>query len=351
MRAIVTGANGHVGNNLVRALLERGYVVRAGVRPSADPDKTAHLAALDGLELVAADIYRPEQLRAAFDGADVLFHVAAVYKYVLEDGDAEEVVRASVEGAENALRAAADARVRKVVLTSSVVTVPLTPRGAPPSTEKDWAADLSVPYFRAKVLAEKRAWDLAQELRLDLVTVLPGAISGPGFIRHTPTIDFIEGIIGGAMRIGAPKSNFPYVDIRDVVSAHVLAAETDCGGRFIVCNDNLPTFVEIIDAMHAIDPKIGRALMTLPDFALAAAPFFDRLNHRLLDSPRLLTAELVATLRGKVWNASNERAKRELGWRQAIPLETSLRDTIEILKACRASKGAVPTALQVETTG
>lgn len=347
MLAVVTGANGHVGNNLCRTLLDRGYAVRGAVRSLADPEKTAHLAALSGLELVEADLYRREQLRAAFDGADIIFHVAAVYAYVLAEREAEEVLRASVEGAENALRAAADAKVRKVVLTSSIVTVPLTLPDAPPSTEQDWAADLSTPYFRAKALAEKRAWELAQELRLELVTVLPGAIGGPGFTRNTPTIDFIEGIMRGAMRLGAPRSNFPYVDIRDVVAAHILAAEKDCDGRFIVCNDKLPTFIEIIDTMHAIDHNVRRALITLPDFMAAAAPFFDRLNHRLLGSPRVLSPELVATMRGKVWNASNQRAQRELGWRQEIPLETSLRDTMDALKM-RATRTGSPATTPFE---
>ncbi|MPY89711.1 MAG: NAD-dependent epimerase/dehydratase family protein [Luteitalea sp.] len=340
MRAVVTGANGHVGNNLCRALVERGYTVRAGVRSLADPKKTRHLAAMDGLELVEADLYRPDQLRAACDGTDILFHVAAVYAYVVGEREADDMVRASVEGAENALRAAAETKVRKVVLTSSIVTLPLTAPGAPPSTEDDWTTDPLVPYFRAKTLAEKRAWELAKELRLTLVTVLPGAIGGPGFAHNTPTIDAIEGIMLGTMRLGAPRANLPYVDIRDVISAHVLAAEADCRGRFIVCNDRFPSFIEIIETMHGIDPKVRRALMTLPDFMLPAAPFFDRLNHRRVGSPRVLVPELIATLRGKIWNASNERAKRELGWRQEIPLEASLRDTMNVLKRRRASKAA-----------
>ncbi|MPZ17393.1 MAG: NAD-dependent epimerase/dehydratase family protein [Luteitalea sp.] len=337
MRAVVTGANGHLGNNLCKHLLQRGYTVRAGVRSLADQKKTAHLVAMEGLELVEADLYRPDQLRAAFDGADVLFHVAAVYAYVPGGHDADDVLRASVEGAENALRAAADAKVRKIVLTSSLVTLPLTAPGAPPSTEADWATDLSVPYFRAKTLAETRAWELARDLRLSLVIVLPGSIGGPGFTRNTPTIDVIEGIMLGTMRLGAPRSNLPYVDIRDVVSGHVLAAESDCGGRFIVCNDRLPSFIEIIETMHRIDPHVRRALMTMPDFMLGVVPLFDRLNHRLLGSPRVMIPELLATVRGRIWNASNERAKRELGWRQEVSLETSLRDTMDVLKQHRAS--------------
>jgi dihydroflavonol-4-reductase len=344
MRILVTGANGHVGSNLCRELCGRGHSVRGSVRSLADDEKVGRLKALEGLELVEVDLYRPEQLRAALEGVELLFHVAAVYAYVLSPGGEDDVVRASVEGAENALRAAADAGVRKVVMTSSVVTLPLTRAGDPPSTEADWAEDLRLPYFRAKTLAERRAWELARDLALNLVTVLPGAIGGPGFARNTPSIDLIESIMRGAMRMGAPNANFPYVDIRDVVSGHVLAGEKDCSGRFIVCNDHLPNFREIIEAMHAVDPKVARPLMTLPDFMLAAGPLFDRLNHWLLGAPRVMVPELIATVRGKIFNASNARARRELGWRQEVTLEQSLADTMEALRARDAARAAAATA-------
>jgi dihydroflavonol-4-reductase len=350
MRVLVTGANGHIGFNLCKALIDRGHSVRASVRSLADTGKSAPLRTLGPIELVEVDLYKPEQLRAALSGVDLFFHLAAVYQYVVKRGrEEDEVVRPSVEGADNAIRAAADAKVRKVVMTSSAVTLPLTPPGAPPSTEEDWTDDVQVPYLRAKTLAEKRAWELARELNVNLVTVLPGAVCGPGFVRNTPSIDTLEGIMLGTMRMGAPDTNFPYVDVRDVVSAHVLAGEQDCAGRFTVCNDHLPSFLELTAAMHAIDPKIPRAKSMIPKFAMGAAPFFDWLNHKLTGSPRVVTPELIATLRGKIWNASNARIKRELGWKQAIPLEASLRDTIDTIKANRTSRNA--TATRAQTIG
>jgi dihydroflavonol-4-reductase len=341
MHVLVTGANGHLGFNLCKALLERGHKVRASVRSLADKNKVEPLRALGPLEVVEVDIYKPEQLRAALDGIDIFFHLAAVYAYVVPRGrEEEDVIRPSIEGASNAIRAAADAKVPKVVLTSSIVTVPLTAPGAPPSTEEQWNDDFRVPYLRAKTVAEQRAWELARELGVNLVTVLPGAICGVGFTRNTPSTDAIEGIMLGTMRMGAPNANFPYVDIRDVVSAHVLVGEKDCSGRFIACNDHLPSFLEIIAAMHANDPKIPLTKSTIPNVMLGAAPFFDWLNHKLSGSPRVITPELVATLRGRVWNASNARIKRELGWTQSIPLEQSLRDTMETIKANREKRAA-----------
>jgi dihydroflavonol-4-reductase len=73
------------------------------------------------------------------------------------------------------------------------------------------------------MLAAVYAWELARELKVNLVTVLPGAICGPEFARNTPSIDVFEGTMLGTMRMSAPDGTFPYVDIRDAISAHVLA--------------------------------------------------------------------------------------------------------------------------------
>jgi dihydroflavonol-4-reductase len=338
MRVLVTGANGHIGFNLCLALLERGHFVRASVRSVAGAARASALRAAGPIELVEADLYRPDQLRAALSGIDVLFHLAAVYAYIVRPGRADdEVVRPSVEGATNAIRAAADAGVRKVVLTSSIVTLPLTRPGAAPVTENDWTTDLAVPYVRAKTLAEQRAWEISRDLRINLVTVLPGAVCGPGFVRNTPSIDVFEGILLGTMRLGAPDSNFPYIDIRDTVAAHVFAGEKDCAGRFIVCNDRLPSFTELIQAMHRIDGTIPLTTSTIPRAFMGAAPYVDWLIHRLVGSPRVMTPELIATIRGKIWNASNARIKRELGWQPAVALDTSLRDMIQTIRTNRAS--------------
>jgi len=80
--------------------------------------------------------------------------------------------------------------------------------------------------------------------------------------------------------------------------------------------------------------------MQLPNFMMTVAPIFDRLNHRLLGTPRIATPEFAATTRGKVWNASNARIRRELGWKQSVPLEVSLRDTTETLRENRAKRAA-----------
>ena len=337
MRVLVTGGNGHLGYNLVKGLIAGGHAVRASVRSLADAEKTGRLKALGPVELVEARLERPDQLRAVMEGIEVLFHAAAVYSY-FDEGREQEIMDAAVNGAEAALRAAADARVRKVVLTSSAVTVPLTLAGAPPSTEDDWTEDTRVTYIRAKTEAERRAWPLARDLGLNLVTVLPGGIGGPGFARNTPSLDVVEAMMYGAFRMGVPDANFPYVDVRDVVSAHVMVAEQDAQGRFLAINDVQPHFRQMLEAMRRVDPRVKPPLMGMPDFMAPALPLFDRLNAATLGTPRIAAPDLMATLRGRRWNASNHRAREVLGWAPMVSLEDSLRDTMAELRARREKR-------------
>jgi nucleoside-diphosphate-sugar epimerase len=356
MRALVTGANGHVGNNLCRALLARGYEVRASVRSARETlwaaDSNGSGSLWRALDLVELDVRDAARFTEVLSGIDVLFHAAAIYStYTGHRAKDEEMVQVSLQGVENALRGAERQSVRKVVLTSSIVTLPCRPPGEPAVTEEDWRSDLRVPYFRAKTMAEQRAWELSKELGLWLVTVLPGTIGGPGFLRRTPTLDLFEGIMQGAMRLGAPNWKYPYVDIRDVVSGHILAAEKEVTGRFTLCNDSFPTILELTQMLHRIDATIPATTRTLPGALLGLLPWLDALNATLAGVRRTLSPELVTSFAGRAYNASNGRAARELGWRPEVPIETSLADMIAALRALRsrevAEKGATALARRV----
>lgn len=332
MQVLVTGANGHLGFNLTKSLLAAGHRVRASVRSLAETAKIAPLEALGSVELVEAELSRPDQLRSAMEGVELLFHTAAVYS-IVAPAQATEILDASIKGAAAVLHAAADARIRKVVMTSSVVTLPMTVPGAAPVDETHWASDLRVPYIRAKTEGERVAWRIARERNVNLVTILPGGITGPGFARNTPTINLVEAMMRGAMRMAVPRANHTLVDVRDVVSAHLLAGTLECEGRFVVSNDHAPTLREMLEAMHAIDPTVPLPLMTLPDFMLGAMPLFDRLNRLTLGSPLIATEEAVATMKGKIFNVSNRRSKEVLGWRQSVTQEQTLHDTMKAIRA------------------
>lgn len=337
MKVLVTGAGGHLGTNLVGALAAAGHWVRGSIRRADDAKTVARLTQQGAREVVGARLESEAELRAAMDGMDVLFHTAAVYLFYAPGRD-DEIVSASVDGVRHAMLAAGDAGIRRVVLTSSIAALPMRAAGAPVVTEADWADDLRVAYFRAKTLAEKSAWDLARDLGLDLVTLLPGAFAGPGFDRPTPTVDLFGSIMKGAMDLAAPPISYPYVDVRDVADAHVLALGAAASGRYIVLNDTIPTFAEIARLMHDIDPAIPKPMLTLPGFVFPMLPMLDAFNSWMNGTSRTMTPEIAATLRGKAFNLSTARIRQGLGWQAKVSLRQSLADTIDELRRREAAK-------------
>ena len=198
MKIIVTGANGHLGTNLVGELLAAGHTVRGSVRYLGDEARTAHLRALGPVELVEADLSDPKSLREAMDGQDALLHTAAVYA-LYAPGQDDAIVRASVDGIDAALRAAKDAGVKRVIVTSSVVALPLSKPDGDPVGEQQWASDLRVPYVRGKTEGERRAWVLADELGQAVEVLLPHFMRHDGVERRARHFDAeVQGEIGRA---------------------------------------------------------------------------------------------------------------------------------------------------------
>ncbi len=340
MKILVTGANGHVGFGVCKALLAGGHDVRASIRSANDAAKAAPLKTLGIDDIVGLDVRTFDPFVEACRGVDVLVHVAATYDMrPTGASESQSMLRDSTEGAANAVRAAAWAGVPKVVLTSSVAALPRVRPQDPPVTEADWATDLAVPYFRAKTEGERAAWKAAEETGIKLVTLLPGTVGGPDFHRRTPSLGMIESIMLGSMRLGAPNTNIAYVDVRDVAAAHVLAAERDVEGRFIIVNDHAPEMRELSLLMHWSDASVPAARNVLPDFVMRAGPALDWLRASVLRSPRMVSRELVDTMRGKVTKASNARAKAELGWRQTVGLDRSLSETMTAIRALRRQEG------------
>ncbi|MEP0940149.1 MAG: NAD-dependent epimerase/dehydratase family protein [Rhizobiaceae bacterium] len=217
-------------------------------------------------------------------------------------------------------------RVGKVVLTSSIVTLPTVKPGAPLADQTSWRTDLSVPYMRAKTEAEKFAWKLAEEKNTNLATVLTCVIIGPNFGGGTPTTDMIQVMKMGSMRMGTIDNIYQILDVREVVTAHILAAKKDVTGNFIVGADNEPVFVEVLDAMRRIDPKVPKAMMIVPKLFYPKLPAFDWLSNKMMGTPRTMTRELIESIGDTNMLANNQKAKDEFGWSQNVDLETSLRE-------------------------
>ena len=243
MRVLVTGANGHVGSNLVRELLGRGVDVVPMVRPSSNPEGLLGL----GLPLAKGDVLDPASLEAAARGCDVIVNLAAVFK--TRAPTAEEIMEPAVTGVRNVLTVAARLGVKKVIHTSSIVAVGLGASPESTRSEADWNDRPHLPYYRAKTESERLAWSLAAELKVPLAVLCPGAITGRYDYRVTPSTRYLQRLASGTAMSAVGGIN--YVDVRDVALAHALAIDkAEPGQRYIIGGENL-TFRRLGELVQA----------------------------------------------------------------------------------------------------
>ncbi|MCK6547559.1 NAD-dependent epimerase/dehydratase family protein [Myxococcota bacterium] len=248
-RALVTGATGHIGANLIRDLLDHGWAVTALVRPTSD------LRGLEGTPaaLAQGDVLDGASVAAAMVGCTHVFHAGA--PYVTWARDPESIVRPAVLGTENVLRAAKRLGVERVVVTSSCNAVGFT-RGAP-LDERTWNDRAASPYIKAKNEQERRALALADELDLDVVTVLPTAVLGPYDYRKTPTTAPFVDVLAGRAPVPFATN---VVDVRDVARGHVLAMERGRRReRYLLGGENVdvPTMAAIVGKLTGRRPAEG----------------------------------------------------------------------------------------------
>jgi dihydroflavonol-4-reductase len=229
MRVLVTGANGHVGNNLVRELLSREHEVVPFVRESSNLEGLEPL----GLTPVFGDVRDADSVLRAAEGCDAIENLAAVYAY---GGTVEEIVEPAVQGIENVLRAAAEHGIERVVHTSSIVAVGVSDTEAV-LDESHWNQAPGDPYMRAKTDSERRAWELADELSVPMIALNPAAIVGRHDYKGTPSNGFVREHVHSP---GSYHGGLNYVDVRDVARVHAQAlTHGEPGERYIVAGDNL----------------------------------------------------------------------------------------------------------------
>lgn len=253
----ITGITGYLGSQVGWTFLDsdkfriRGTVRSKDNAEKIDPLKTAYGDKFDTLELVEADLLKPDSMIAACTGSDYIVHVASPFPLAPPEHE-DDLIKPAVEGTTAAIKAAIATNAKKIVLTSSCVSIGMGyPTDRTTFTEADWSKteNFKVPdfnaYAKSKTYAEKKAWELVEahnakltdgKTRLELVSINPGLILGPNLIKtNFSSGDMIAGVITGGMP-ELPASHFPLVDVRDVAKAHlegVLRDEAN-GKRFIL---------------------------------------------------------------------------------------------------------------------
>jgi len=319
MTTLVTGATGHIGNNLVRALLAQRERVRVLCRPGADPKP---LAGLD-VERFEGDLRDAPSLARAVAGVDRVYHVAAMIS--IRSGDRDALWDVNVAGTARLLSAARQAGVKRVVHTSSFGAIGHNPHG--PSTEEH-ELDPNEPatdYERSKAASEV---EVKREIErgLDACIVNPCATVGPFDFRPSLVGRTFVDFAHGKMKAYLPGA-FDWVPMRDVVEGHLLAMTKGGRGERYLLSGEVASLDQILGWL-AEDTGRPRPSFRIPAGLMLAisvpkdfieARFFPKKYPRFNQhSIRLLTS-------GK--HGSNQKARRDLGL-EPTPIRQAFRDSV-----------------------
>ncbi|SFW79788.1 SDR family oxidoreductase [Chitinophaga sancti] len=317
-QVLVTGGTGFVASHCILQLLQQGYAVKTSIRTPDKKNKVLEMLRTGGIsdfqhiQFIIADLTADQYWLDAAAGCEYVLHVASPI-YLRVPKDPEEMIRPAVDGTLRVLKAARDAGVKRVVMTSNFGAVGYSHRDpATLITEKDYTdpdeKGLSA-YNKSKVMSEKAAWQFIREQGhgLEFCTVNPMGIFGPSLGPDLSSgFELLRNIINGEMK-AIPNMDLGIVDVRDVADLHIRAMTSPKanGERFLALAGGTMSLLEIAGFIKKHLPAIGAKISTksLADWKVKLAA--------LLGNQK---AKAVAPLLGVNRRASNEKAISVLGW-------------------------------------
>lgn len=313
---VVTGASGHAGANLVRALVKRGRRVRAMVHRDS--------RSLDGLdvEVVRGDVTDPDSLNRAFQGADVVYNLAARISLGMDSWTSVE--RINVAGPRNVVEACLCCRVRRLVHFSSIHALEQRPFCDPVYETNPYVRPKGCPpYDRSKAAGEQEILK-GIERGLNAVIVRPTGIIGP--------YDYQPSYFGWALTLMANgklpalvHGGFDWVDARDVAEGAIRAEEkAPPGAKYLLSGH----WVSLREAAALIEELTGvpHPKLIVPLWVAYLGLPFTAAQAKLAGTPQLFTRMSLRSLHCNK-NISHESATRELGY-ATRPFRETLADTL-----------------------
>ncbi|MDA5093235.1 aldehyde reductase [Aliiroseovarius sp. KMU-50] len=328
---LLTGISGYIGLHSAKQLLEAGYTVRGTVRSQTKGQEvrnTLTAASVDtkNLTIVELDLTSDRGWDDAAKGCDFVMHMASPF-VIANPKDPQALITPAVDGSLRALRAAKKAGVKRVVLTSSVLSM-MGSMKTGTFGPSDWtdidAPDVST-YTKSKTLAEKAAWDFVNSQegddQMELTVIAPGGVFGPPLGRNITgqSMSMLDQMLRGKLPM-VPKAAFPMVDVRDVAKLHVqaLTLPEATGKRFIAASAEPNGFQSAAQFLKDEGYK-GPSTRIAPDFLLRLMAKFDR------------EAKGMLGLLGMHLSSNNSETRELFGW-TPIPFQQSVLETAKAVK-------------------
>jgi dihydroflavonol-4-reductase len=318
--AFVTGGTGFVGLNLVKELMIRGWDVTALHRPSSD---LRFLKRFRPKLVVGAITDSDSLLRALPQDTDTVFHVAGNTS-MWRGGDAQQS-RDNVDGTHNVVEAALARGVRRLIVTSSISAYgPVS--GEVTEQTPSLAATSTVNYQKSKWQAQEIA-RAAVKRGLQVVIMQPGAIMGP---YDVGTWSRVFLMVRDGKLPGVPKSGLTFTHVREVVAAHIAAADKgENGGQYLLGGENKTMLDLVREVSNLLDKPAAAKEMSVGLLRMVAIG--GDLLSRVTGKPPPISSEVVKTISKNSYTLS-AKAQQELGYR-IVPLKDMVKDCYEWMVA------------------
>lgn len=314
----ITGATGHIGNVLVRELLNRGEKIRALI---PDFEDTYPLKNLD-IKIVKGDVRDLDSLINAFNGAEYVYHLAGIVS--IGSGMAKKINEINVLGTKNVIEACIISKVKRLVYVSSIHAFTEPPHGIPILETKEFDP-CKVVGFYGKSKAEATIEVLkAIDRGLDAVILHPTGVIGPYEFKLSNTGQVISDFLNKRL-FAYIDGAYDFVDVRDVALGIIQACEYGrTGENYILSGEQITVFniLKILEEETGIKAPKTKIPIWL---AKLSAPLFE-LYYRLMKQQPIFTSYSITTLTGNSLT-SCDKATKELGYK-ARPIRESIKDTI-----------------------
>jgi nucleoside-diphosphate-sugar epimerase len=338
---LLTGANGHLGANLVRRLLDDGNEVRVLLRRESDN------SSLDGLNVdwVFGDLRDLSSLIAATKGAAGIYHCAAEIATVV--GGEQQIYANNVLGTRNLLRAALHNGVRRVVVSGSLSAVGHRQSGPTDETEPFNPFERHLPYAVSKAAVEHECLKAVAD-GLDVVVAISCAILGPNDFKPSRMGQVLVDYASGKLRFYV-AGGFEFVAARDIVEGHVLAMQGGRTGQRYIFSTKFMTLDELFDLYAELTGRPKPRLVPSA-LALAAAEMGELIGRYRRQGKRQLLSPAAVRLLRMQRQADIGKAQSELGYRpSSIP--EAVREAYQWFVMRGAIKPAVAPAFDTHRLG
>ena len=330
-KVLVTGISGFIGLYCAKELLDKGYKVIGTVRNSAKREEVINTFKkndinLKNLTFEILELTSNNGWDRAIQGCEYVMHVASPFR-IANPKNENDMISPAVEGTRRVLEASQKAGIKRVVLTSSIVSMMSSIRRGQ-FGPKDWT-DLNYPnlntYIRSKTIAERSAWDFINEnkkiSKMELVVIAPGGVFGPplGDNISCESLTILSKVLNGKIPM-VPDAAFPMVDVRDVAKLHVQALTNSkvAGKRFIASGTNPVSFAEVAQILLKEGYK-GPSTKKAPNFLFKFLSLFDR------------EAKGMLALLGIKITADNSSTIKIFKWRP-MPFKKTVVETANAIK-------------------